>query len=168
MLPNSSILYVCNEVKSIYFNQTSARYSVLLAIYWNFLKQLRSTDHISYHNFTVKSHISLFLSPFFSLISFYLLIVGEEGHCCTWSPSVTLTLSLSHTHRHKHTHTPTVGLLWTRDRSVAETSTWKHATVTSANQTPGGILTRNPTKRGAADLRLRTRDHCDRTHLKHM
>jgi hypothetical protein len=39
----------------------------------------------------------------------YLLIVGVEGYCCTWSHSVT--------------HIHSVGLPWTRDRPVAETST---------------------------------------------
>jgi uncharacterized membrane protein YgcG len=32
-----------------------------------------------------------------------------------------------YTHTHTHTHT-TVGLLWTSDRPVAETSTWQHNT----------------------------------------
>jgi len=32
---------------------------------------------------------------------------------------------------HTHTHTPhSVGLLWTRDRPVAETCTWKHTSLT--------------------------------------
>ena len=41
---------------------------------------------------------------------FRLLIIGVEGYCCTWP--------------HLITHTYSVGLLWTSDRSVAETSTW--------------------------------------------
>ena len=50
-----------------------------------------------------------------------------------------------------------VGLLWTRDRSVAETSTWTHTQHPQETDThaPGGIRTCNPSKRTAADPRLR-------------
>ena len=55
-----------------------------------------------------------------------------------------------------------VGYFWPRDHPVAETSTSKH---TSTQQTdfhiPGGIRTRNPRKRAAADLLLRPRSTCD-------
>jgi hypothetical protein len=44
-------------------------------------------------------------------------MVGVEGSCCVWSHSMT------HTHH-------SVGLLWTRDRPVAETSTWQRTTLT--------------------------------------
>jgi len=44
-------------------------------------------------------------------------------------------------------------LLWTRDRPVAETSTWKHTTLT------GGIWTRIPNKRAVLDPRLSPRGH---------
>ena len=46
-----------------------------------------------------------------------------------------------------------VGLLWTSDRPVRDTSAWQH-TQNSQRQTskhPGGIRTRNPSKRAAAD-----------------
>ena len=36
----------------------------------------------------------------------------------------------THTHTHTHTHMHTVRFLWTRDRPVAETSTWQHTTFT--------------------------------------
>jgi hypothetical protein len=55
-----------------------------------------------------------------------------------------------------------VGLLWTSDQSVAETSTWQHTTLTRDSHVPGGIGTQNPSKRAAADLRLRPRGHWDR------
>ena len=48
---------------------------------------------------------------------FCLLTVGVEGYCCTWS------FSMAHTSH-------SLGLLWTRDRLVAETSTWQHTTLT--------------------------------------
>jgi hypothetical protein len=65
-------------------------------------------------------------------------------------------------------HAPqSVGVLWTRDRPVAETSTWQHKHSQQTNiHAAGGIRTRNPSKRSAADLRLRPRGHWDRrTHL---
>jgi hypothetical protein len=60
------------------------------------------------------------------------------------------------------------GLLWTRDRSVAETSTLKHKHCTRDKHPchPGGIRTRNPSKRAAAGLLLRPRSHWDRHHIK--
>ena len=55
------------------------------------------------------------------------------------------------------THTRWVGLLWTRDRPVAETSNSQHTTITTDRHPwPGGIRTRNPKKRAAANLRLKT------------
>jgi hypothetical protein len=56
-----------------------------------------------------------------------------------------------------------VGLLWTRDRPVAETSTWQHKHSQETNiHAPGGSRTHDPSKRSAADLRLRRRGHWDR------
>jgi hypothetical protein len=88
-----------------------------------------------------------FRSPYL----FYLLTVGVEGFHL-------LTLR----------HTPqSVGLLWTRDRPVAETSTWqdKHPQATNIHA-PGGIRIQDPSKRSAADLCLRPRGHWDRPALK--
>jgi len=36
-----------------------------------------------------------------------------------------------------------VGLLWTSDQSVAETSTWQHTTLTTNIHAAGGIRTHN-------------------------
>jgi len=56
-----------------------------------------------------------------------------------------------------------VGLLWTSDQFVAETSILQHTTVTTDNiHAPGGIRTNNLSRRAAADLRLRPRGHWDR------
>ena len=57
------------------------------------------------------------LTSFFFVFFILLLIIGEEGYCCVLSHSVT------HTHAPKHARTHTVRILWTRDWSVAETST---------------------------------------------
>ena len=50
-----------------------------------------------------------------------------------------------------HLNTPqSVGLLWTSDQPVVETSIWQHTTLTTGNiHAPGGIRTRNPSKRAA-------------------
>jgi hypothetical protein len=45
-----------------------------------------------------------------------------------------------------------VGLFWTSDQLVAETSTWQHTT----------LRTHDLSRRGAADLRLRPRGHWER------
>jgi len=60
-----------------------------------------------------------------------------------------------------HSDTPhSVGLLWTSDQPVAETSALKHKTFTTdRHQAPGGIRTRNISKRATADPHLRPRDH---------
>ena len=62
-----------------------------------------------------------------------------------------------------HNYAPqSVGLLWTSDQLVAETSTWQHTTLTTDIHAPGGIRTHNLSRRGAVDLRLRPRSHWDR------
>ena len=44
-----------------------------------------------------------------------------------------------------------VALLWTSDQPVAETRTWKHTTLRTDIHGPGGIRTRNPSKRATLD-----------------
>ena len=64
-----------------------------------------------------------------------------------------------------HNDTPQlVGLLWTSDQLVAETSTWQHTSHTQQTniRAPGGIRTHDLSRRAAADLRLRPRGHWDR------
>jgi len=62
-----------------------------------------------------------------------------------------------------HVGTPhSVGLLWTSDQPDAEISTWKHTSQETNIHAPGGIRTRSPSKRAAADLLLTLRDHWDR------
>ena len=58
-----------------------------------------------------------------------------------------------------HSNTPhSVGLLWTSDQPVAETSTWQQKTITRDRlHAPDGIRIRNPSKRAAANPRLRPR-----------
>jgi hypothetical protein len=54
-----------------------------------------------------------------------------------------------------------MGLLWKSDRPVAETYTWQHITLTKDIHVSGGIRTRNPFKRAAADSRLSARGQQD-------
>jgi hypothetical protein len=67
--------------------------------------------------------IGIFL--FLSLTFFYLLIARVVGYCCIWSQSVT--------------HTHSVGVLWTRDRPVAETSMWQHTTSQETSKPTAGF-----------------------------
>jgi hypothetical protein len=55
-----------------------------------------------------------------------------------------------------------VGLLWTSDQLVAETSTWQNTTLTTDIHASGGIQTHNISRRAAANLRLRPRSYRDR------
>jgi len=63
----------------------------------------------------------------------------------------TVTVALDYNDAHTHTHS--VGLLWMKDRSVAETSTLK-LSKQAAMHARGGIRTGNPSKRSAAEKRL--------------
>ena len=51
------------------------------------------------------------------LTTFYILLIGADGYCCT----------LSHWMIRKHA----TGLLWARDRTVTETSTSQHTALTT-------------------------------------
>jgi hypothetical protein len=51
-----------------------------------------------------------------------------------------------------------VGLLWTSDQLIADTSTWQHTNI----HTPRGIRTHDRSRRAAVDLHLRPRGHWDR------
>jgi hypothetical protein len=63
-----------------------------------------------------------------------------------------------------HSDTPhSVGLLWTSDQPVTESSTWQNTTLVRDRQPcPGEIRTHNPSKRTAADPLPRPRGHWDR------
>jgi hypothetical protein len=70
---------------------------------------------------------------------------------------------LIHEASRSHSDAPQpVGLLWTSDMLVAETSTWQHTTLTTNIDAPGGIRTHNLSRGAATDLRLRRRGNWDR------
>ena len=59
-----------------------------------------------------------------------------------------------------HSDTPqSVGLLWTSDQPVAQTSTRQHTTLTTDIRALSGIRTHNLGRLAAADPRLRPRSH---------
>ena len=61
-----------------------------------------------------------------------------------------------------------VGLLWTSDQFVAETSTWQHTQHSQQTDihAPGGIRTYNLSRRAAVDLRLRPRGYWGRQYMQ--
>ena len=62
-----------------------------------------------------------------------------------------------------HSDTPhTVGLLWTRDRTIAVTPSWQLITQDTDIHAPGEIRTRNPSNQEAGDPCLRPLPHWDR------
>jgi hypothetical protein len=62
-----------------------------------------------------------------------------------------------------HDAPQSVGLLWTSDQLVAETSTWQHTTdTTEKHPFPGGIRTHDRSRPVAVDLRPRPLGHWDR------
>jgi hypothetical protein len=86
------------------------------------------------------------LARFFSVTPFYLLNIGVQGYCCIWSRSMT------------HTHTHSVGLVWTRGRPNAETSTWQHITFTR-DRHPCHQWDLNPQSQQASGDRTTLLDH---------
>ena len=82
------------------------------------------------------------LSFFLSFDLFPLIHCRCRGYCCTLSHSI-------HTQKHR------VGLLWTRYRAVAQTSTWQHTSFTrERHHALSGIRNHNRTKWAAAETRL--------------
>ena len=87
----------------------------------------------------------------------YLLSCGPAAHCGLW-PLHSWDFLIT------HNDAPlSGGLLWTGARLVAETSTWQHTTLTTDRHLcPGGIRTRDLSRREAADQLLRPRGYWDR------
>ena len=71
-----------------------------------------------------------------------------------------MNVSLIHEFPLLHSDAPhSARLLWTGDWSAAETSILHHTTLTTGIHASCGIRNRNPSKRAAADPRLRSRGH---------
>jgi hypothetical protein len=87
----------------------------------------------------------------------------SAGYGLLWLCSPARAMASSFTRLLDHTKRQSVGLLWTSDQLVAETSTWQHtAHTTDKHPCPGGIRTHDRSRRAAVDLRLRRRGHWDR------
>jgi len=92
---------------------------------------------------------------YFILPSFYLPIVSVDGYCCTWLHSLT----------HTHTHIHTLGRTSLDKGLVRRIDLYLKAHNIRNEQNihaPGGIRSRNPSKRAAADPRHTQREHWDR------
>ena len=82
---------------------------------------------------------------------------------------MTHTHTHTHKHTHKYTHTHTHTYTHIHTHTHAHTLGWtaldgrKHHSQQTDNDASGGIRTRNPSRRVAADLCLTPRDHWDRT-----
>ena len=124
---------------------------VLFTIIWWHSKISLNTALIYIPNYSPT--FSFFLSFFLNLTSVYLIIIGVEGYFCTWLHSIIYIYT--------HTHGRTPLDEWSarrRDLCLPTHNTHKRQT----SMTPGGIRTRSPSKRAAADPRVRLRGHWDR------
>jgi len=87
-------------------------------------------------------------------------------HFFIWhnSPPVGHGLLIHEVSRSHNDPPHSVGLLWTSDQFVAETSTWQHTTLTTDKHPcpHGGIRALNLCTRAAVDLRLRPRGQWER------
>jgi hypothetical protein len=116
-----------------------------VAVRWVFLGVLRVFS-CQYH--PTDAHIYIYQSDLF-----YLLIIGVESYCCTWSYSMT--------HTYTRQDSPGRGIGPSQKRLFVQ-----HTTLTRGKYLYlAGIRTSNPSKRAATDLCLRPRGHRDRPHI---
>jgi len=87
-----------------------------------------------------------------------------QTHFTLWGSSITLRHTSLCEVPLSHSDTlHSVGLVRKSDLPVAETSTWQHTTLTTDRHScPRGICSRNPSRRAAADRRLRPHGKRDR------
>jgi dihydroorotase len=105
-------------------------------------------------NYRILKSISNARAQFFDTNFFFNLLVQQysDGHA----------LPIHEVYRSHTTTQHSVGLFWTSDQPLAETSTWQHTTLATDIYVPGGIRTHNLSRWAAADLRLRPRGIWDR------
>ena len=102
-------------------------------------------------------HIVLNLKPytdFHVVVHFTTHFFPRAQHLLVGQGSLIFSTSRPHSNT-----AHSVGLLWTSDQPDAETSTWRHTTLTTDTQQ---CQTHNPSKRETAVPRLRPRGHLDR------
>jgi hypothetical protein len=78
------------------------------------------------------SLISTWFLSSFLLTTYNMLTLGAE----VFLPLITLNDTHTHTHTHTYIHIVSAGILWTKDRSVSETSTWQHNTYKGKKSMP--------------------------------
>ena len=125
---------------------------------------------------------SLFLFSYSSSFSFSFFVIGSSNNMtflCVkinyfMSPILTpffphgaaaRTSSLSRTDGHTQSHHTRQDF---SGRVTSPTSIWQHRKIATDIHAPGGIRTHNPSKRTAADPRLRPLGHCHCLILTHM
>jgi hypothetical protein len=86
--------------------------------------------------------------PFTFLLLFIIIFSGCAAQRGLWPPRPRSFLIT-------HDAPQSVGLLWTSDQLVTETSTWQHTKHTTNVHALGGIRTHDRNRRAAVDLRLR-------------
>jgi hypothetical protein len=89
------------------------------------------------------------------LMLLVIIFSGSAAQCGLWLPRSRSFLITN------NDAPQSVGLFWTSDQLVAETSTWQHTQQTN-NHAPDGIRNHDRSRRTAVDRRLRPRGHWDR------
>jgi hypothetical protein len=108
----------------------------LTVAFRNFVNTPKNGEHYTAMSFVFYSSPNKLLFFLFLLSDIYSPCKFEAPH--SWGYMIT------------HKDTPqSVGLLWTSDQPLAETSTWQHLQQTNIHAL-GGIRTRNPSRRSAA------------------
>ena len=131
-----------------------------LKLTWKLDCKLRKTEHckvfrvVGNYNYIQRTGL---LGRLHFIKLYFFIFLWRCGPTRAMAPS-----SLRFLYHTQRRITQSVGLLWTSDQPVAETSTSQHTTFTTDIHAPGGIRTHNLSKRAAADPRLRPRGHWDR------
>jgi hypothetical protein len=112
----------------------------------------RGVDHPPSSSARVKEIVELYLyspsGPSWPVLGW--TIFPPNGSTAPWGPRPP---HFSKLHDHFLDTPHSVGLLWTSDQPVGETSTWQHTTLTTIDfHALGGIRTRNPSKRATTGI----------------
>jgi len=131
-----------------------------------------TSDFLRYkgHELTPRRRVILRNPAVSQLVKACLTFYGTRKHICStvaMLPNEGHGLLILEVSRSRATIHQSVGLLWTSDRLIAETSVWHHITVITNISFPSGIRTHNLNKPGVADRRLRPRGHWDRHPYAH-
>ena len=112
-----------------------------------------------HETFYRSNDILLTISPGHTNEFFYFLKTFFLWRC---GPTRAMVYFLSLLEYTKNDVQQSVGLLWTSDQLVGETSTWQHTALLTDIHEPGGIGTHNLSRWAAADLRRSSRGQWNR------